>query len=120
MSLYVNNDPDGLECYSDHVHDVKTKGSCDYCGSTVWNVIGHVLPHVERYKDVDPVKAAAIVMQTKSAKIFDGVMLDHFTASAIHAVHEALSSESAKAKLRAMSLTQAATVCFKLISKEKS
>jgi len=109
----VNNDPDQFACYSDHEHDISYKGECDWCGSTDPGVVGHVLPDVKRMKGVDPVKAAAIVMQTKTATIFDGILLDLFTASAIDGVAKAL-SDSARAKLRTMNLLTAATVCLKL------
>jgi hypothetical protein len=113
----VSEDPDGLDCYSDHAHDISTVGQCMICTSTDPRVVGHVLPDVERYTDIDPVKAASIVVFTKSAKLVDGVLLDHYSASAILAVYNALSSPDAKDKLRAMTLPKAADVCFKVINK---
>jgi hypothetical protein len=113
-----NHDPDGLECYSDHAHDIYWVNACTMCGSTEPNVVGHVLPDVERHKGItDPVKASAIVTHTKSAAMFDGVLLDHFSASAVQAVYNGLSTQGAKDKLRAMPLVQAVTVCFRVINK---
>lgn len=109
----TNRDPDGFACYSDHDHDISTKGDCDWCGSTEHGVVGHVLPSVERFTGKDPVAAAAIVLHTKSLKFFDGVLLDYQTAGAIYAVYDALSIP-ARERLRGMSLAQAGTVCWKL------
>lgn len=109
----VSRDPDGFGCYSDHKHDIAYKGLCDFCGSTDENVIGHVLPDMKRYTDKDPVAAAEIVTLGKGAAFFDGILLDHFSASAVMAVHNAL-GEEARAKLRGMSLERAVTICFKL------
>lgn len=116
----MNNDPDGLECYSDHAHDIHTVHECTWCGSTEVDVIGHVLPDVERYKGVDPVKASAIVIKARGYKIFDGVLLDGFSAGAIQSVYNALSTDAAKDKLRAMTLVRAVDVCFRLINKENA
>lgn len=112
----INNDPDGLECYSDHAHDIRTVGACTFCGSTEPDLIGHILPDVKRHKRVDPVEAARRVVASQSAQMFDGVLLDHFTAQHIVAVHDAL-GDAAKAKLRAMPLVKAGEVCFKLVAK---
>lgn len=109
----INNDPDGLDCYSDHAEDIRTMGACTMCGSVDPHVVGHVLPDVERVKNVDSVEAARMVVADQSARIFDGMLLDHFTAQHIVAVHDAL-SEPNQVKLRAMPLPKAATVCFKL------
>lgn len=112
----ISNDPDGLECYSDHAEDIRTRGECSMCGSTEPDVIGHVLPDVPRRQNVDPVEAARKVVDAQTAMIFDGTLLDLFTAQHIVGVHDAL-SEPNKAKLRAMPLTKAAAVCFKLVEK---
>lgn len=110
-----SQDPDGwTACYSDHAHDIEYKGECDFCGSADPDVIGHVLPGMRRYTGKDPVAAAEIVILGAGAAFFDGILLDHFSASAVHAVHEAL-GEEARAKLRSMSLVKAVTICFKLI-----
>lgn len=112
----VSLDPDGLGCYSDHEHDIRTKGSCDYCGSTEAGIVGHVLPDLRRLKGVDPVQAAAMVLHSKSAAIVDGVLLDYQSAGAIQAVYDAL-GEDARAKLRTLSITKAGLVCWKLVSR---
>ncbi len=113
----VNNDPDGLECYSDHGHDIRFYGACGMCGSRDENVIGHVAPHMQRVKGKDPVDAARMVVETGSAMLFDGVMLDLFSASAIVGVYEKLTRETTRAKLRGMSLPEAVDLCFRLIQK---
>lgn len=115
----VNRDPDGLDCYSDHEHDIRTVGQCMICTSTDTMVVGHVLPDVKRYTGIDPVKAASIVVFTGSAKLVDGVLLDHFSASAVLAVYNGLSSPDAKDKLRAMTLPRAVDVCFRVIKRVK-
>jgi hypothetical protein len=121
MTITENRDPDGLECYSDHAHDIFHVGECMFCGSTEPNVVGHVLPDVTRHRGItDPVKASAIVVKTQSAAMFDGVLLDHYSASAVQAVYNALSTEAAREKLRAMPLLQAVPLCFRVITKAGS
>src|SRR5438067_11877840 len=115
----VNHDPDGLDCYSDHAHDIEVHGECAFCGSTDPDVVGHVLAGVERLTGLDPVDAAAIVVRDGSAKIVDGVLVDHYSASAITTVYSALSDDRATAKLRAMSLATAATVCFRVLNRAR-
>jgi hypothetical protein len=116
MATTTTRDPDGFGCYSDHAEDIRTKGACDLCTSTDPDVVGHVLPDVTRYTGKDPVEAAQLVRDRKSVAFFDGILLDGFTASAINAVYDALGDE-AKAHLRGLTLTKAATVCFKLTAR---
>lgn len=116
MTTPVNRDPDQLECYSDHAHDIRTTGECMICTSTEVDVVGHVLPSAARYTGVDPVKAAAIVLKHQQHALFDGIALDTFSASAIQSVHEAV-NETNRARLRAMTLPQAVDFCFRLINK---
>jgi hypothetical protein len=112
----LSRDPDNFQCYSDHDTDIlDTPYECMMCGSTEVGVVGHVLPHIERRTGVDPLKAALMVMHTKSATFFDGILLDYFTASAIAAVGDALKDPKNVDKLRAMPLPQAAKVAFKLV-----
>lgn len=111
----VSEDPDGFDCYSDHAHDIQSKGCCDFCGSTDVEIVGHVLPDAKRFRNVDPVKASAYVLKQGYAT-FDGVLLDSFSASAVQTVYGALTEEN-KAKLRDMTLTRAVTVCFRIINK---
>lgn len=120
--MTITHDPDGwTECYSDHAHDIRYSGECMFCGSTEVDVIGHILPDIKRFKGVtDPVKMSAIVINTKSATMFDGVLLDHYSASAIQAVYNALSTPEARDKLRAMSIVQAVDICFRLINKQRA
>jgi len=116
----VSEDPDGItECYSDHAHDIATRGECDWCGSTDPKVIGHILPDVQRLTDLNPVQAAQLVVAEGGCKIVDGILLDHFTASAIVAVHNALSAQG-REKLAGMTLIRAADICFTLINKQKA
>jgi len=109
----VNNDPDGLECYSDHAHDIRTVGECAMCGSTEPEVVGHVMPDIERVKNIDPVAAARLVVDTQTARIVDGVLLDYFTAQYIVGVYDAL-SEPQQGMLRSMNLVKAADICLRL------
>lgn len=115
--MTVNKDPDGLECYSDHANDILSRGECMFCTSTDVNVVGHVLPDVTRMKGLDPVQAAAVVLKTQSVTMFDGILLDHWSASAIQQVYDALSTKEARAKLRAMSLPKAVDTVFRVIKK---
>lgn len=117
MTPSINNDPDGLECYSDHAHDIRTVFECMFCGSTDVNVVGHILPDIQRLKGLDPVKASAIVLKTQSAKMFDGILLDYLSASTVQAVYTRLSTESARDKLRAMGLERAVITCFRVIQR---
>lgn len=115
----TNLDPDQLECYSDHAHDIYSVGVCEFCGSTDPNVVGHILPHIRRIKGWDPVKASAYVVKHGTATFFDGILLDHFTASAIQAVVKALKPENVD-RMRTMTLPRAADVCWKLLEKAKA
>lgn len=118
MAEVTSLDPDGItECYSDHAHDIETRGECDWCGSTDPLVIGHLLPDIERLTALNPVQAAQLVMASGGCKIIDGVLLDHFTASAIVAVNNAL-SPAGQEKLAGMTLVRAADICFKLINRQ--
>lgn len=119
MTEVINNDPDHLECYSDHASDIAYYGECSYCGSSEPNVTEHVLPEVERQYGLDPIAAAELVMSDQTGRIFDGVFLDLFTASAIVAVANALNDNN-QATLRSWPLVKAADACFRLINKEKS
>lgn len=116
MSVPISNDPDGFGCYSDHAEDIRTLDICTMCGSTDPNVVGHVLPDVERLTGVDPVTASQAVLAEKSAKFVDGVLLDYQTANVIVKVFEALSTKDGKAKLRRMTIEKAGTVCWKLVT----
>lgn len=113
----VSLDPDGITpCYSDHEHDIKTFGCCTMCGSVEVNVVGHILPGVKRHYGMDPVAAAELVLGDMACRLFDGVLLDTFSASAIVAVDKALGAPG-KARLRQMTLVRAADVCFKLLNR---
>lgn len=109
----TSTDPDGFGCYSDHAEDIRTHGECAMCTSTDPEVVGHVLPGTQRLTGIDPVVAAKRVVAWQSMKFVDGVLLDLQTAHVISTVYDAL-SEPNQQKLRAMSLTKAAAVCWKL------
>ena len=111
-----SEDPDGLLCYEDHDHDVLHKGVCEMCGSTQVHIVKHVLGGVERIKGMNPVDAARLTVRTQSAHLFDGVMLDLFSASAVVQIYDAVNDKN-KARLRAMSLPEAVTFCFRLIER---
>lgn len=110
----IERDPLFTECYSDHAHDIRIKGQCDFCGSDDPEVIGYVLPDTQRLRGVDPVEAARRVLDERSMKIVDGVLLDVVTAQAIRAVADALTTDEARAKLRSMPIERAGRVCLKL------
>ena len=57
----------------------------------------------------------AILDRGQYAKI-DGVMVDHFSASAIMAVYRAISAEN-QAKYREMPIAKMASIAFKLLKK---
>ena len=65
------------------------------------------------------VEACRGVVASGSYTTFEGMLLDHFTASAVTQVYDALNDDN-KAKLDAMSPEKAASVCFKLINKGSS
>lgn len=108
-----SEDPDGYFCYSDHETDIAYYGLCTMCGSDDKNIVKHVLPGVERLTGVDPVAASQVVVAEQSLKFVDGVLLDLQTAHVITTVYAALSKAN-QAKLRALPLTRAGEICFKL------
>lgn len=115
QALMVSRDPDGLRCYSDHVHDIEYKGYCEMCGSDDVDVIGHVLPDVKRTNDMNPIDAARHVISTGSALMVKGTLLDLFSASAVVQVYDALQKEETREKFRSMTLVRAVTISFKLL-----
>lgn len=119
-SVTVSHDPDFTECYSDHANDIRYSGECAFCGSTEENVIGYILPGTRRFRGIDCVRAARMVFHSQTAHMFDGMLLDHFSASAVVSVYNALSTETARDKLRAMPLEKAVTVCFKILNQNRS
>lgn len=64
------------------------------------------------------VSAAAVVVATKTAAEFDGMLLDLWTASAMVALNAALNENNA-AKFAAMPLEKAAALALKLTGKGK-
>lgn len=64
----------------------------------------------------NPVEAAREVVERKSARRVDGVLLDLTTAGAIVAVADALSPAN-REKLEGMSITRAADIVWKLVNR---
>lgn len=116
--MTVNNDPDGLACYSDHAEDIRAHGECSMCTSTEVDVVGHVLPAVPRVTKLDPVEAARLVLDTQTGTIVDGIFLDTFSASYVVAVHDKLSPEN-QARLRSWPLVKAVDACFRLVNRSQ-
>lgn len=67
---------------------------------------------------VDPVYAARQVVETGTAHVVDGVLLDLFTASAVVQVADALSPANAQ-RLAGMSVPAAVAVVWKVIERSK-
>lgn len=111
-----SNDPDALQCYSDHASDIAYSGLCSMCGSDDPEVVEHVLPEVPRISGLDPVEAARKVLDSQTAMMFDGVLFDTFSASHVVAVADALSPANL-ATLRSWPLVKAVEACFQLVAK---
>jgi hypothetical protein len=111
-----SEDPDQLQCYSDHASDIAYYGNCSMCDSDDKEVVGHVLPAVPRVMGMDPIAAAELVMSDQTMRMFDGVLLDTFSASAILAVYKALNEENQKT-MRSWPLVKAADASFRLLNR---
>jgi hypothetical protein len=71
--------------------------------------------HLPEITGTDPVIAARTVLDTGTAHLVDGVLLDHFTASAIASVADKLSPTN-RAKLVSMSLPAAAELVWQILA----
>lgn len=106
------------ECYSDHNHDLYTKGSCDMCGGGPSGdgkgVLPDPMPPVEgavsqRYE------IAKRVVANRAFGNLEGAVLDLQSANAIVLVYEAL-SDTNKAKFDSIPLSRLIPFIWKAVS----
>ncbi len=80
-----------------------------------WN-LAQAVKSVPKLPQMTPVECCRAIVQQKQANRVGGLFVDHFTASCIVQIYDAVNDEN-KAKLNAMPIRKLAAVCWKVAKK---
>ena len=102
-------------CYSDHNHDIATKGACDMCGGGPLGDGKGVMPDPEPPVEGAVSQRYAVAKRVVTGGQFEnleGQLLDLQTANVMVIVYEAL-SDANKAKFDSIPLMRLVEFCWK-------